>query len=104
MAITARPISSRRRDCGPDRGIPLFFDIAIDVLEHDDRVINDNADSERETQQGEAVQRHIKGAHGRERRDDRDRNGQGGNEGAAETVHEQQHTTRPAGCRRSGVR
>ena len=58
VARTARPISFVASTAACRRH-PLLFDEAVDVLEHDDRVVDDDADREREREHGHRVQREV---------------------------------------------
>jgi hypothetical protein len=54
----------------------LLFYVAEDVLEHDDRVVDDDADGKRQAEQRHVVQREVHAAHQGERGDDGRRDGQ----------------------------
>ena len=46
-----------------ERRQPFFVDLAENVLQHDDRVVDDDADGEREAEQGHRVQRQVERSH-----------------------------------------
>ena len=57
VASTARPISCVASDRGGEGLLLLLVDEAEDVLEHDDRVVDDDADRQRQRQQRDDVER-----------------------------------------------
>ena len=57
VARTARPISCVAVDRGLHRRHALLLDEAVDVLEHDDRVVDDDTDRERQREQRDHVER-----------------------------------------------
>ena len=61
----------------------------LDVLHHDDRVVDHNADGEHETQQREIVERKAKSRHDRKSADQRNRNRHDRDDGCAPTLQEQ---------------
>ena len=52
-----------------------LLDVALDILDHDDRVVDDDADRQHEAEQAERVDREAEEIHHREGADDRDRHG-----------------------------
>ena len=50
-----------------------FMQVALDVLDDDDRIVDHDADGEHEAEEGEVVQREAEGAHHGEGADERDR-------------------------------
>ena len=73
VASTGRPISRVAEHRRRERLHALLLDEAEDVLEHDDRVVDHDADREREREQRDHVEREALQPHQRERADDRDR-------------------------------
>src|ERR1019366_3269879 len=61
----------------------LFFHEAEDVFEHDDGVVDHDTDHKSQREHGDLIQREAHGGHQREGRDDRRRNGDGGNQSGA---------------------
>ena len=57
-----------RLDRRVERRAVLLLDVAEDVLQHDDRVVDDDADGERDAEQRHVVQREAHHVHQRERR------------------------------------
>ena len=70
VARTARPISLVALDGRDHRRLFLLLDVAEDVLEHDDGVVDDDADRERQREQRDGVEREAGPPHRRERADD----------------------------------
>ena len=68
----------------------LLFDIAHDVLEHDDGVVNDDADGEREREERHVVQCEVHRLQHREGGDDRGRNRDCGNRHRAQVSNEKE--------------
>ena len=68
----ARPLNRRL-----ERRAVLLLDVAEDVLQHDDRIVDHDADGERQREQRHVVQGEVHGAHQRERGHDRGGNRQG---------------------------
>ena len=62
---------------------------AVDVLEHDDRVVDDEPDREHEPEQRQHVDREPDHRHHEERRDDRDRDRDGRDQRRAHVAEEQ---------------
>ncbi len=85
----------RQRDLvrAPDRGVerrhPLL-DVAIDVLDHDDRVVDDKADAEHQRQQGQKIDRIAERQQRDHHADQRQRNGDDRNEGRAQVAEKQE--------------
>ena len=69
----------------------LLFDEAEDVLEHDDRVVDDDADHQHQREHRHAVEREVERRHHAERRDDRRRNRDAGDDRRAPVAHEREH-------------
>ena len=72
VARTARPMSRVASAGGDERLLLLHLDEPDDVLEHDDGVVDDDADREREREQRDDVEREAHRPHQRERADDGD--------------------------------
>ena len=72
----------------------LFFDEAVDIFQHHDRVVNHDTDGKRQGQQGHAIERKVHGVHQRKRADDRGGNGDGRNDGRAPVPEEDQDDDR----------
>nr|WP_237567274.1 hypothetical protein [Burkholderia pseudomallei] len=67
------------------------LDVARDVLEHDDRVVDDEARRDDERHQRQVVQREAEQIHRAERADDRDRHRDARNQRRAPVAQEQEH-------------
>ena len=72
VAITARPISSVPSRAAVAWSLPMP-EVAHDVLAHDDRVVDQQADAQRQRHQRQEVEREAERVQRDERRDDRDR-------------------------------
>ncbi len=81
----------RALDRGLVRRAPLLLDVAEDVLEHHDRVVDDDAHGERDGEQGHVVQREPHDAHQRERRDDRGRDRERRDDDGPDVPDEEHH-------------
>ena len=75
--------------CGFTRAHALR-QIALDILDHHDRVIDCDAHREHQTKQGQVVNREAEGLHHRKGPDERDRNRDDWNDGRAPGLQEQQ--------------
>ena len=75
MAISAPPTSSIVRARRVSRRHPLV-EIALHVLHHHDRIVDDDADGEHEPEERERVQREAERLEHRERADERHGNGE----------------------------
>ena len=69
---TVKPISLGALDGGVER-LHALLDVAHDVLEHDDGVVDDEAERQRQRQQADVVEREAEHRHAGERADDRQR-------------------------------
>ncbi len=56
-------------------GLHAVLDVAVDVFQHDDGVVDDEADGEHHGEQRQRVDAEAEGEHQREGRDQRDRDG-----------------------------
>ena len=65
--------------------------MAHDIFPHHDRVIDQDADRQRQGQQGQEIQREAKRIQGNERREHRNRQSQPGDDGRAPGMQEQEH-------------
>ena len=90
VAITARPISSVRLRAAVTWSLPIA-QVADDVLAHDDRVVDQEADAQRQRHQRQEVEREAERVERDERRDHRDRQREPGDDRAAPAVQEQEH-------------
>ena len=75
VAMTARPMSAVAARAASNGRHLLLLDEAEDVLEHDDGVVDDDADHEHEREHGHAVQGEAERPHHAEGRDDGARDG-----------------------------
>ena len=66
------------------------FDMADDVLQHDDGVVHHEADAENQRHHGEVVQAVIQQVHDGERADDGERQRQAGDDGGGHVAQEQE--------------
>src|SRR5262249_17847203 len=71
--------------------IEAGFDIPLDVLHHDNGIVDDDADREHEPEQRKVVQRKAEYRHDEEGPDQRYRNGNDRNDGGAPGLQEQDH-------------
>src|SRR5215470_4861324 len=78
----------RAFDRRAERVVAFLFDEAVDVFEDHDRVVNHDADRERQRQQRHVVERKIERLHQRECGDYRGRDGHGGDEHRAQVADE----------------
>ena len=67
-----------------------FLDVAVDVLEHDDRIVDDQPDRQHEREESERVDREAGGEHQRAHADQADRNRDQRNEARAHRAEEQE--------------
>jgi hypothetical protein len=65
--------------------------VAFDVLDHDDRVVDDDADREHEPEQGQVVERDAECVEDGKRADQGDRNGDHRDDGGAPALEKQEH-------------
>ena len=63
--------------------------VALDVLDDDDGVVDDDADRQHEAEQRQVVEREAERRHQEERADERHRDGDDGNDGRAPCLQEQ---------------
>jgi hypothetical protein len=70
-------------------GVHALLDVAHDVLEHDDGVVDDEAHRQRQRQQRDVVDRIAEHVHHREGADDGDRQGDGGDQRRAPALQEE---------------
>ena len=78
-------------DMGGLGGSHSTLQVAFDILDHDDRVVDDDADREHEPEQGQVVERDAEGVEDSERADQGDRNGDHRDDGGAPTLQKQEH-------------
>ena len=64
------------------------FDVAGNVFDHDDSVVDDEAGGDRKRHEGKIVQAEIKQIHDAEGADDGERNGDAGNDCGADAAEE----------------
>ena len=88
MAISAAPTSSMVL-WAASRGRQPVRDIALDVLDHDDGVVDDDADRQHKSEQRQVVQREAERRHEEERADERHRDGDDGNDRRPPCLQEQ---------------
>ena len=84
---------------GGGNGGDAFLEMAADILDDDDGVVDDEADGEHERQQGEQIDRIAERQENNESADQRQRNGDGRNERRAHRAEEQEHDDRDDGQR-----
>ena len=65
--------------------------VALDVLDHDDGVVDHDADRQHQTEQRQGVERNAGGRHDGERADQRHRDGEDGNDRGPPGLQEQDH-------------
>ena len=70
---------------------PFLTHETFDVFDHDDRVVDHDADGEYQTEQGQQVDGKTEQQHAREGSDDGNRNGQQRNQRRARILKEQKH-------------
>ena len=83
IEMMVKPISRLPLSAASNRRHALL-DVADDVLQHDDGVVDDQADRERQRQQRDVVDRVAEQIHRAERGDQRDRHGERRDDGGAE--------------------
>ena len=88
IAISAPPTSSMLL-IAASRGLKPGRDVALDVLDHDDRVVDHDADRQHQPEQRQVVQREAEQRHDEERADQRDRNRDQRNDRGAPGLQEQ---------------
>ena len=71
VAMTASPMSAVASRAASNGAHPLLLDEAEDVLQHDDGVVDDDADHQYQRQHGDAVEREAERPHHAEGGDDR---------------------------------
>ena len=69
----------------------IVVDVTLDVLDHDDRVVDDEAGGERDAEQRQGVDREAEQLHEREGTDQRDRDGDGRYQRGPPVLQEQEH-------------
>ncbi len=67
-----------------------FLDVSVDVFQHDDRVVDDEADGQHHGQQGQGVDREAEGVHQRKGADQRHRNRHQRNQRGPRAAQEQE--------------
>jgi hypothetical protein len=83
--------SPRRRDRGL---LAVLLDAPEDVLQDDDRVVDDDAHRQHQPEHGQVVQREVEEAHEGEGGDDRGGDREPGHDRAAPVAHEEEHRER----------
>ena len=76
---------------GLARRLVIVVDVPLDVLDHDDRIVDDEAGRERDAEQRQRVDREAEQLHERERADERDRNRDRRNQRRPPVLEEQEH-------------
>ena len=69
----------------------FLLDQPLDVLDDDDRVVDEEADCQHHSKQGESVDAEPGDAHHSESAQQHDRDGDGGDEGRADVLQKQEH-------------
>ena len=90
VAMTARPISLVPWIGRLEGRHVLLFDVAVDILQHDDGVVDHDADHQGQRQHGDLVEREAHGGHQREGGNDRRGNGDGGDQRGADVGEEEE--------------
>ena len=85
--MMVKPISRRALERGLHRRLALL-DVARDVLDHHDRVVDDEAGGDRQRHQAQVVQAVAQQVHRAEGADQRDRHRQAGDQGRAQAAQE----------------
>ena len=65
-----------------------FGDVSLDVFDHDNSIIDDDADSEHEAEEAQVVEREAEDLHDRQRADERHRNGEQRDDGGTPALQE----------------
>ena len=86
---TVKPISREPLSAASIGGIAVL-DVPVDVLDDDDRVVDHEADRDRERHQRQVVEAEIEQIHRRERAEQRQRHGDARNQRRPEIAQEQQ--------------
>ena len=89
------PVISRHRllGRGGNRQVRLLLDHALDVLDHDDGIVDDDADGEHQREQRDGVGRIADQQHDREGADDRYRHGDQRESGSMRSLPRNRKTT-----------
>ena len=90
MAISAEPTSFMLL-IAASRGASPVGDIAFDVLDDDDGIVDDDADRQHQPEQRQVVEREAECRHEEERADERHRNGDERNDRRAPGLQEDDH-------------
>ena len=98
--ITVKPISRAPSSAACDRALALL-DMAHDVLDHDDGVVDDEAGADGQRHQRQVVEAEAAEPHHPEGGDQRQRQRHAGDDGGADGAQEQQHDQHDQ-ARRSG--
>src|SRR5262249_17661330 len=75
--------------CGIERRI-AFFDVAADVLDHDDGIVDDKTRRDCQRHEGQVVEAVAKQVHHAEGADKRERNGNTGDDGGADAAEKKE--------------
>ena len=84
------------------RGVEPLRDHPLDVLQHDDRVVDHDADRQHQPEERQVVQAKAQRRHDRERADQRDRHVDHRQDHGPPVLQEHQHDERRPGSRRRG--
>ena len=97
IEMMVKPISRAPLNAASNGGKPVLLHMPEDVLQHDDRVVDDQADRQRQPHQRDVVDREAEQIHRAERGDQRDRHGERRDERRRHPPQEQEdHHDRPA--------
>ena len=91
MTMTAENTSRIASIAASCARLPVLAHVPFDVLDHDDRVVDDDAGREHDAEQRQRVDRKTEQLHEREGADERDRNRDRRNDRAAPVLQEQEH-------------
>ena len=89
MEMIVKPISFEPAQAASMRRFAMLH-VADDVLQHDDGVIDHETDRQGQGHQGDVVDRKTEGVHGRKGADDRERQGQTGDDRGREVAQEEE--------------
>ena len=88
--ITVKPISRAPSSAASQRGFALLH-VAHDVLDHHDGIVDDEAGPDGQRHQRQVVEAEAAEPHHPEGRDDRERQGDAGDDRGPDGAQEQQH-------------
>ena len=86
---TVKPISREPLIAASNGGVAVL-DVAVDILDHDDGIVDHEADRDGQRHQREVVEAEVEQVHGRARAEQRQRHGDARDQGRPEIAQEQE--------------